>query len=82
MKGVATTKPEHIIMHEFMHGTQPLPLSKRIHKKYINCVHDLSQYAFDCFNKNNNEITVELLTKQVLEGLNEQEEKLLKILKD
>ena len=81
LKMYSTDKPEHTIMHEFMHSKKPLLLcNKKIPKAYKEVVDNLSKYAKDSFNKMNDEVRNELLTKEVFEGLNKKEKELLNIL--
>lgn len=81
LKMYSTDKPEHTIMHEFMHSKNPLLLcNKKIPKAYKEVVDNLSKYAKDSFNKMNDEVRNELLTKEVFEGLNKKEKELLNIL--
>ena len=81
LRHFSTDKPEHMVIHEFMHSKNPLPLcNKKIPKQYKDCVDNLSNYASESFNRSNDEVRNELLTKQALDGLNKKEEELLNFL--
>lgn len=55
-------------------------MQQKIPKAYKEVVDNLSKYAKDSFNKMNDEVRNELLTKEVFEGLNKKEKELLNIL--
>ena len=81
LKLFSTERPEHIVMHEFMHSKNPILLcNKKIHKKYMDVINNLSEYAKKSFNIQNDEVRNELLTKQALEELNKKEQEILNIL--
>lgn len=77
----STEHPEHMVMHEFLHSTNPILLcNKKILQKYKEIADKLGFYASQSFNKANEEVRNELLTKEVLEGLSKEEQKLLNLL--
>ncbi len=81
LKLYSTERPEHVIMHEMMHSKNPILLcNKKIPEKLKDTVCNISRYAKQSFNFQNDEIRNELLTKQVLGGLNPKEQEILNIL--
>ncbi len=81
LKLYSTEKPEHLIMHEIIHSEKPILLcNKKIPKKLKDTVDSISLYAKQSFNVQNDEVRNELLTKQALDGLNQNEQEILNIL--
>jgi hypothetical protein len=77
----STNNSVHNILHELVHGENPDAYIKvKIPQKFYSVVENLGDYAESSFNKNNEEIRTELRTKQILEGLNREEQELLDLL--
>ena len=74
-------QPEHVIMHEIVH-CQNKNITQKIPKKFKPIVKNIGVYASICFNKKNDEVYAELKTKQLLVGIDDDEQTLLDYLEN
>ncbi len=79
LNNLSTSHTLHLYLHEFLHTANPLLLCNKTLPK--SSKHNIAaDYSNNCFNQFNEEIRVELGIKQVLEGLNTEEKKILDLL--
>ena len=77
----STNNPLHLYLHEFVHSEKLLTYTrKKISEKYRDIVEKISDYARLTYNRSNEEVRTELRTKEILEGLNDNESKILSYL--
>lgn len=69
----------HNILHEFEHSRNFVFSNIKIPKKHVQTVNGLMNYSAVSYNKINDEVRNELMTKRDIMGLNPQEESLLKL---